>query len=529
MIKNNMFSCKRRFTTLLTILWKLVVLNCFIVLVTVSNVSANEQLKLSTKEKLWLSEHSVVRLGVDPDWAPFDFVDQHGYHQGVAADFLRLISKKLNLTIELTPDITWTQVLEKAKLKQIDLVSIAAQTPSRSEYLSYTKPVISSSSVIVINEQETKFWNIDSLIGKKVGVVKGYSAAELGMKTHTQLSFIEVDSVLEGLKKTATGELDAFIDNIGVVGHIISEHSLTSLRIAGDAGLGTLELAFGVRKDWPELVSILNKVLATIPSAESRVIRDRWIPIRVSKNNQSDLKPDKDFLDWLIPSALFLIVLSVIIALGRVLDRPVTDVEVQQLTKTHKLWLAVTFANMKISAKILIMLILVSAGSVIIFGYFDYQAAKETLKKESFNKLTAVREMKAQQIENYFKTLNDLVVTFSLSDTAIDAAKSFRAAFTEINTSVNFDMSTQNRLKEHYEKEFISRHAPNVLEPSELDVNKYISNSSATQYLQKKFILENPYATGEKHKFYRLEDGSAYDVAHTHHHPAFRRLLEKFG
>ena len=268
------------------------------VLLAFSNARAFDQSELTAEEKQWLAEHPVIRLGVDPDWPPFDFVDQHGYHQGVAADFLRLITKRLGISIEPVPNISWTAVLQRAKARQLDVVSIAAQTPDRSEYLSYTDPVISSSSVIVVNDHRSGFSDVDSLIGKKVGVVKGYSAAELAMKTHPQLTFVEVDSVLEGLKKTATGYLDAFIDNLGVVGYLISEHSLSSLRIAGDAELGALELAFGVRKDWPELVSILNKTLATITPAESRVIRNRWIPIRPSLSSKASGEASSESFNW---------------------------------------------------------------------------------------------------------------------------------------------------------------------------------------------------------------------------------------
>jgi PAS domain S-box-containing protein len=499
------------------------------VFLAITDASASSQVELTPQEKQWIEEHPVIRLGVDPDWPPFDFMDQHGYHQGVAADFLRLVSKRLNISIEPVPDISWTEVLERAKARQLDVVSIAAITPDRSEYLSYTNPVISSSSVIVVNVQQSGISGIDSLVGKKVGVVKGYSAAELAMKTHTQLTFVEVDSVLEGLKKTATGELDAFIDNLGVVGFLISEHSLSSLRIAGDAELGALELAFGVRKDWPELVSILNKTLATITPAESRVIRNRWIPIRSSINEVTGGEASSESFEWWSLVLLALAGLIAIGVLGRVLDRPVTDGEVQRLTSAHKFWLAVTFSNLKISAKVLIMLVLVSATSVVIFGYFDYQAAKETLEKESFNKLTAVREMKAQQIENYFGTLNDLVITFTQSDTAIEAAKGFRAAFEDIQQDVSTDSFTEKSLEKYYESEFITRLAPNMLDSSGLVARDFISPNPATQYLQKTYIADNPYPTGEKDKLYRLEDGSSYDVAHTRHHPVFRKLLEAFG
>ena len=113
------------FTTLVFFSFTLALLNH-------ASAAIETDIDLTPAERQWLQEHSVIRLGVDPDWPPFDFIDEHGYHQGVAADFLRLISRRLGITIELVKKISWTEVLDQAKAKQLDLVSIAVQTPERS-------------------------------------------------------------------------------------------------------------------------------------------------------------------------------------------------------------------------------------------------------------------------------------------------------------------------------------------------------------------------------------------------------------
>ena len=57
--------------------------------------------------------------------------------------------------------------------------------------------------------------------------------------------------------------------------------------------------------------------------------------------------------------------------------------------------------NLRIRTKLLIVLVLVAGASAGIYAFIEYRAAKQALLEESFNKLTAVREMKAQQIEDY--------------------------------------------------------------------------------------------------------------------------------
>ena len=59
------------------------------------------------------------------------------------------------------------------------------------------------------------------------------------------------------------------------------------------------------------------------------------------------------------------------------------------------------FKNLKIGTKILIAFTTVAIVAVGLVGYFAFTTGSNTLEEESFNKLTAVREMKASQIEDY--------------------------------------------------------------------------------------------------------------------------------
>jgi PAS domain S-box-containing protein len=57
---------------------------------------------------------------------------------------------------------------------------------------------------------------------------------------------------------------------------------LTNLRVATTTPY-KYELAFAVRRDWPELVGILNKSLDSIPDAEKTEIHNRWINVRFER------------------------------------------------------------------------------------------------------------------------------------------------------------------------------------------------------------------------------------------------------
>ncbi|MEA3315755.1 MAG: transporter substrate-binding domain-containing protein [Campylobacterota bacterium] len=52
-----------------------------------------DNIKLTKDEKQWLSEHKVIKVGVDKNWPPFDFVDKNGIHQGIASDYMKIIAR----------------------------------------------------------------------------------------------------------------------------------------------------------------------------------------------------------------------------------------------------------------------------------------------------------------------------------------------------------------------------------------------------------------------------------------------------
>ena len=79
---------------------------------------------------------------------------------------------------------------------------------------------------------------------------------------------------------------------------------------------------------------------------------------------------------------------------------------------------------------------LVATGVTSTVGYL---MARQTLEQESFRKLTAVREMKASQVEDYFQQIFDQVVTFSEDRMIVDATRRFRSAFAELSAQAALD------------------------------------------------------------------------------------------
>jgi sigma-B regulation protein RsbU (phosphoserine phosphatase) len=94
--------------------------------------------------------------------------------------------------------------------------------------------------------------------------------------------------------------------------------------------------------------------------------------------------------------------------------------------------------KLKLRGKLLIMLLSISLITTCILGTIAFVIGKNDLEKESFKKLTAIREMKANQIENYFQQIFDQVNSFSENRMVIEAVNDFKNGFNNVVEELNY-------------------------------------------------------------------------------------------
>ena len=79
---------------------------------------------------------------------------------------------------------------------------------------------------------------------------------------------------------------------------------------------------------------------------------------------------------------------------------------------------------MGVGTKVLIAFLSVSLLAIGSIAFFSYQDAKSALETEQFNKLTAVREIKSAQIEDYFEQIRNQAHTLSMDTMVADSTLS---------------------------------------------------------------------------------------------------------
>ena len=239
---------------------------------------AEESISWTEEELLFMEEHPVIRVGVDPEFVPFEFIDSDGEYKGIAADYLAIISEKTGLQFEIEKGLTWPEAFDKAVNGDIDMVPAISMTEERQQYFLFTEPYYHFKRVIVTRDTEADIFGIEDLEGLTVAVQRN-SSHHSYLIAHKGINLSLYDSVELALTAVANGTERAYVGNLATSNYLIRSTGLTNLKFIAFEAEKEQAIYMAVRQDWPELISIFNKALDTITQEEKIAINNRWIEL----------------------------------------------------------------------------------------------------------------------------------------------------------------------------------------------------------------------------------------------------------
>jgi len=240
------------------------------------------KLNLSQEETAWLSSHPMIKIGIDPNWPPFEFINDSNKYDGMSAGYIALLSKRLNIQFMPVKQLTWPEVLLQARSKKLDVLPAVMKSAEREAYLNFTRPYLNYPMVIITRLDSGLVGSLKNLQGKEVAVVKDYVTQDILRENHPYVKIRQVNSVKQGLLTLLGGDVDAYVGNMAAVSYTVNRLGLVDLKVAGTTSY-SYPLSLGVRKDWPILLNILNKTLDTINIDEANAIQAPWTSVHVQQ------------------------------------------------------------------------------------------------------------------------------------------------------------------------------------------------------------------------------------------------------
>ncbi|MDD4330647.1 MAG: transporter substrate-binding domain-containing protein [Aliarcobacter sp.] len=269
----------------------------FILLLIISSSLFSKDVILSEQEIIYLKEKKIITMCVDPDWEPFEKINKAGFHKGISADIIKLISDKLNITIKLIPTKTWDESIALSKDKKCDILSFLNETAKRKEWLNFTEPIFTDPNVLV-GRSEKKYIEDISKVNLSIALPRQTAMAERFSKDFPNLTIIPTTTEDEAFRLVEEQKADLTLRSMIITAYTIKKNGLFNLKIVGEPKGYENNLRIGVRLDEPILKDILNKAIKTITQKDIDDIINKYVTIVIEKTTTFTIA--LDFWDFII-------------------------------------------------------------------------------------------------------------------------------------------------------------------------------------------------------------------------------------
>ncbi len=256
----------------------------FVLNIFITNIYCNNDnsISLTAEEKSYIHTRKPIKLVVDPDWYPYEKIDENGLHQGIVSDLLSLISKRTGLKFELIKTKDWDESILKAKNKEADVISLLNETEERNKWLLFSNPYYSDPNVIITREEHDYVANLSRLSNETIVLPKGTSIEERVRKDYPMLKILLVDSEAKAIEMVDKKKADLTLRSLTMAAYIIKNDGYFNLKIAGEVPEYKNNLRIGiVDKNDLLLKSILDKGIATISQQEIQTAINNHISLKV--------------------------------------------------------------------------------------------------------------------------------------------------------------------------------------------------------------------------------------------------------
>lgn len=252
------------------------------------------QIQLSFKERAWLINHRGAQIGIGNTWEPFVYQKADDTLEGLDVDILEEINQLTGAQLKLVAG-PWKDIVSKAQNKKIDGLAESAVVDSRREHFLFTEPYnIVEYAAATLPEHAAIVHSKRDLNGKRIAYLKGNIWTSKIVDSIENAKPIFAPSEIDAFRLVIEGKADFALIPVHqfIPLRKIYHQSLTFTHIFDEPEY-QLQAVYSIRKDWPELVSIINKALAAVDERKMQEIYERWIPATIASDSLELSQPEK--------------------------------------------------------------------------------------------------------------------------------------------------------------------------------------------------------------------------------------------
>ncbi|MBK6303794.1 MAG: transporter substrate-binding domain-containing protein [Arcobacter sp.] len=249
-------------------------LTTILIVINLFSQDIDTNLQLTQQEKEFI-EKTHFNVAITKNWYPFSFEEDNNKALGISSEFWEIIVNKLNLKTSNTFFKSFDEQIKSLQSGKSDIIFSAGESESRKKFAYFSNEYLKFPISIVTKKDEHFIENIDDIINKKIAVGNNFTAHNLLKEKYPNLDLVLVNNVEEGLNLVSKNQVFAFVDIKPILTYNIAKFAFKDLKVSGNSGID-FSLKIMVRKEYKDLIPIINKTIATIPASEVITIVNSW-------------------------------------------------------------------------------------------------------------------------------------------------------------------------------------------------------------------------------------------------------------
>lgn len=240
-----------------------------------ANIQINTNITdtLSRQHKHWLLDHPDINVFFPSFGLPIGQNTNQGY-EGILAHFIDYLDHKLSTT--WLPQNRGKQPTNAITQQQADLTIGHIDDETLNQHFLFTKPILDM-PVVILTANPARFYvdDLSQLEQAKTGIFANAQYIEQIKVQYPALSISNYDSIKTAILAVNSQDVDVLLCPLLQCAYMMDELGTNKIRIIGQTEFVD-SLRFAVRKDWPELVQIINTELLGMSAQHKNSVYRRW-------------------------------------------------------------------------------------------------------------------------------------------------------------------------------------------------------------------------------------------------------------
>jgi polar amino acid transport system substrate-binding protein len=223
------------------------------------------------------AETSVLRVGMELAYPPFEMADPQGKPTGLSVDLAHHLAAQLKRPLEIQ-NLPFDGLIPALRTSKIDLIlSSMTATPERAKAVSFSIPYLRTGLAVLAGKQ-VRLEEKQPLDRKDLVIaVKQGTTGHLFCRAFTHAKVLVLDRESACVAEVVQGKASAFIyDQLSILKHARKNPTTTRPLLSP---LRTEEWAIALRKDDTALRTAVNEFITSFKSEGGfETLAERWLP-----------------------------------------------------------------------------------------------------------------------------------------------------------------------------------------------------------------------------------------------------------